>query len=67
MSLAGCEGESTETKTYLLYVLKKKITKVTTLLLQIVEERVQIRLPLVCSGEEHNKYDHQQGHVAGQH
>jgi hypothetical protein len=30
MAPAECEGESTETKTYLLYVVEKKITKTTT-------------------------------------
>jgi hypothetical protein len=43
MALAGCGGESTETKTYFLYLVEKKRTKATPLLLQVVEERVQRR------------------------
>ncbi len=39
MALAGCGGQSLET--YLLYVVEKKRTKVTTWLLQVVEEREQ--------------------------
>ncbi len=60
IALAGCGGESTESKTYLLYVVEKMRTKVTTWLLQLVAERVGYRvkgLPLVCSGEEENKGD----------
>jgi hypothetical protein len=43
IALAGCGGESTETKTYFLYVVEKTRTKAMTWLLQIVEERVKRR------------------------
>ncbi len=41
MAPGGCGGEIKET--YLLYVVEKKRTKMTTWLLQVVEERVQRR------------------------
>jgi hypothetical protein len=41
MALAGCGVGNTETKTYFLYVVKKKSTKAMTWLLHVVEERLQ--------------------------
>ncbi len=56
MALAGCGGESTETKTYI-FVLEKKRTKVTKWLLQVVEERVRDEDIHFCFREEENKGD----------
>jgi hypothetical protein len=49
MAFAGCGGESTKKKTYLLYIVEKKRTKATTWLLQNVEERVQRQRHIILS------------------
>ncbi len=45
MALAGCGGESTETKNTSFFFAEEKRTKATPWLLQVVEERVHRRRP----------------------